>query len=369
MTLQKFQSHFFKSTDYTHFNNSGQCLIPDVNRDKAIEWLDRLSTEAAFCSLEGWLQTEVTRKKLAAFLGAAPEETSFFQTTASALSQVAFGISLKVDDEILLWDQEYPSNFYPWRQAAEKNSARLVQVESDNWNTPVENILNRVNAKTRVIAVSWVQFQTGAVTNLKLLSEKLRGSGIWLVADVIQGVGVRPFNFHDSGFDVVCGGSHKWLCSGFGAAYMAIKKERMAELAPMAVGAMTYGTPDTPKSMSNLPKADASRYEPGTKSMVEIIAMGATLDLFSEIGMSEIYNEACRISELLQSGLRDLKYNTLGSGPILNFSPKNPNDLEVIMKKLKAGKVSYARRGPGLRLSAHAYNTEGDVQRVLSLLK
>lgn len=371
MTLPQFQAHFSNSasTGYTHFNNSGQSLIPDVNRDMALHWIERFYREGAFCSIEGWQQTETTRKKLADFIGATSEEVSFFQTTASALSQVASGIPLKPNDEILVWDQEYPSNFYPWRKAAEASSARLVQIESDNWSTPAEKILNRVTDKTRVIAVSWVQFQTGSVTDLRLLSQTLKGSGIWLVADVIQGVGVRPFNFQQSGFDAICGGSHKWLCSSFGAAYMAVKKERLAQLAPLEVGAMTYGTPDTPKSMTSQPKSDASRYEPGTKSMVEIIALGATLDLFAKTGIENIFNEATRISEFLQSGLRDLKYKTIGNGPILNFSPANEKDIDAIAKKLKAGKVSFARRGPGIRLSAHAYNTEADALKVLSLLK
>jgi selenocysteine lyase/cysteine desulfurase len=244
-----------------------------------------------------------------------------------------------------------------------------VQVPSVNWNTPVQTILDHVTPKTRAIAVSWVQFQTGSVTDLKKLSQELNGRGIWLVADVIQGVGVRPFNFRESGFDAVCGGSHKWLCSAFGAAYMAVKHERLQELSPLEVGAMTYGTPDTPKSMSSAPRADASRFEPGTKSMAEIIALGSTLDLFGETGIDNIFNEASRIAGLLQSGLSGMGYSTISNGPILNFAPQHESDLDGIMKKLKAGQVSFARRGPGIRLSAHAYNTEDDVKKVLSLLK
>ena len=58
-----------------------------------------------------------------------------------------------------------------------------------------------------------------------------------------------------------------------------------------------------------------------------------------------------------------------GNGPILNFAPASEKEVDAIAKKLKAGKVSFARRGPGIRLSAHAYNTEADALKVLSLLK
>ena len=103
--------------------------------------------------------------------------------------------------------------------------------------------------------------------------------------------------------------------------------------------------------------------------MVEIIAMGATLDLFSDVGIDSIFAEACRLGDRLQRGLKDLKYNTISSGPIVNFAPFDANALEGIMKKLKNGKVSFAKRGPGIRLSAHAYNSDRDIDRVLSLLK
>lgn len=368
MTIDQFKSHFYSGNDLIHLNNSGQALIPDVNRDLAIHWLEKFYKEGAFCAIEAWTQTEATRKKLAQFIGAGPDEVSFFQTTASALSQVAMQITLKPGDEVLIWDQEYPSNYYPWRKATEKSGAKLVQIESENWQTPTQKILDRVSRNTKVIAVSWVQYQTGAVTNLQELSQVLKNTDIWLVADVIQGVGARPLNFHESGFDVICGGSHKWLCSSYGAAFMAIKKNRIKDLEPHEVGAMTYGNPDTEKKITNLPKVDASRYEPGSKAMVEVIAMQASLDLFMNCGIDNIYNEASRLAGVLSKGLTEQKYSVICNGPIVNFAPTDILKLELIMKKLDKAKVSYAKRGPGIRLSVHAYNRDSEIERVLNLL-
>lgn len=369
MNITEFKSHFYGEEEFIHFNNSGQGLIPDVNRDLAIHWLQRFYREGSHSSLEAREQIEVTRQKLAVFIGASEDETSFFQTAASALSQVAFGIGLKNGDEILTWDQEYPSNFYPWRVAAEKSGARLIQIESEGWQTPLQKIINRVTGKTKVVAISWVQYQTGSVTDLKTLSQTLRHSGIWLVADVIQGVGVRPFNFHDCGFDAVCCGSHKWLCSSYGAAFMAIKRARIPELAPLAVGAMTYGTPDTEKSFAILPREDARRYEPGSKAMVPLIAMGTTLDLFASVGIGAIFGEACRLGDRLRSGLSTLGFKVVSpEGPIVAFGSSSQTTIEKVAQALKEGKVSFAQRGPGIRLSVHAYNRDAEVDRVLEIL-
>lgn len=369
MQIEEFKSHFNSDSKYVHFNNAGQALIPDVNRDLSKKWLERFYSEGSFCALEGWNQTEIVRQKLANFLGAECEEVSFFTTTASALSQAAMGIDLHADDEILIWDQEYPSNFYPWRKVAEKNGARLVQVESENWKTPAQRILDHVTSKTRVIAISWVQYQTGSVTDLKMISEALKGREIWLVADIIQGAGVRPFNFKESGFDIVCGGSHKWLCSSYGAGYMIVKKNRLLDLEPLEVGAMTYGMPETEKSFAIQPKLDSRRFEPGSKAMIEIIALGATLDLFVHFSAKNIFAEASRIGYRLHQELESIGYQVISEGPIINFFDNNKNRFDKIIKLLEQNQIAYAKRGPGIRLSVHAYNKDSEVDKVIQLLQ
>lgn len=344
--------------------------VPKCYVDKTREWFERFYSEASFCAPEGWEMVETTRRNLANFLGANTEEVAFFQTTASALSQAALSIPLKAGDEILTWDQEYPSNFYPWRIAAEKSGAKLVQVASAGHMTPYQSLLERVTPKTKVIAVSWVQYLTGAVTELKLLAEALKGRDIWLVADLIQGVGIKPFNFHDCGFDIVCSGSHKWMCSGFGAAFMAIKRERMETLAPLEYGAHTYGTPETPKSFSTQTIKGAKRFEPGSKSMVEIIAMSETLGLFTAVGMENIYKESCRLTDKLRTGLRDLSLEVFDPqvGSIINFSTGNDQRNAVIASALKTAKISYALRGPGIRLSLHGFNRDSEVDKALNII-
>ncbi len=369
MNIAEFKSHFYTGLEFITLNNSGQALIPDTNRDLAKHWLDRAAIEGPSCAMEAWGESEITRRRLAQFLGADPEELAFFTTVSAALSQVAWGLPLQKDDEILTWDQEYPSNFYPWRQAAAKAQAHLIQIESENHSTPVERILERVSKRTKAIAISWVQYQTGSVTDLQALSRELRDQDIWLIADVIQGAGVRPLNFRESGFDVLCGGSHKFMCSGYGASFMTIKKDRALSFEPLNMGAMTFGDPDTPKSFSIKPKTDASRFESGTKAILEIIAMQASLELFTKTGIEVIFAEASRLAQILSQGLRDLGFEVISNGgPILNFYSRNPADLERAAMKLTQNKVSFARRTPGLRLSTHAYNTDEQIHRVLDIL-
>lgn len=376
MHISEFKKQFNQGSPYTHLNSSGMGPIPEINRTTARHWLDRFYEEGAFCSGEMWVGTERAREITASFMGAQTHQLAFFQTTASALSQAALGIPLEVGDEILTWAQEYPSNFYPWRAAAERSGARVIQVESADFSTSTDQLLSYVTDKTKVVAISWVQFMTGSVTDLKKISSALKNRDIWLVADVIQGVGVYPFHFAESGFDIVCCGSHKWLCSSYGAAFMIVSDAKLGRLKPLEFGAMTYGDPDTIKSFNIEPKKTAQKFEPGSKSMIEVIALGETLKLFQAVGVENIKKEACRLADDLRTGLTSLGYfiQSPHEGVILNFRPQaeqKPDSktiLNKIAESLKAAKISYAVRGPGIRLSVHGFNTDQDIAKALDVI-
>lgn len=370
MNLHSFKEQFNQKSPYIHFNNSGQAPIPLVYKNKMHEWLDKFYSEAAWAAVDGWNQVENSRATLAQFIGAETSEVSFFQTTASALSQAAFSIPLKAGDEILTWDQEYPSNFYPWKVAAERVGAQVIQLTSNTSETPVETILNAITANTKIIAISWIQFGCGAETDMLKLSRALNGQSIWLVADVIQGLGVHPFNFKTSGFDIICGGSHKWLCSGYGVGFMVTKKEKLESLNPIEYGAMTFGTPDTPKSFSIKPKTSAVKFEPGSKSMLEIIAMTETLKLLDALGMQEISDEAQRLTHKLRTGVNELGYKIQSphSGCILNFTAAHDEKIKNVIQVLNQNKVSHAVRAGGIRLSLHAFNYDAEVEKVINLI-
>jgi selenocysteine lyase/cysteine desulfurase len=265
-----------------------------------------------------------------------------------------------------MWDQEYGSNLHPWREAAKKAGAKLVLVQSGpGLATPAERLLAAVTPRTRALAFSWVQFQTGSVTDLKAVADFARGRGIWTVVDAIQGVGARPLDLKALGLDAVCGGSHKWLVSPVGVGYLAVRPERLEELAPLAFGASTFGTCDDPVSLVCAPKAGAGRLEPGSRQVLEITALGASVELLLAAGLDEIERESRRLARRLREGLRakGRAIHSPDEGAIVSFSAD-----DAAARELKKTGVAYAVRGPGLRLSPHAFNTEEDVDRALACL-
>lgn len=374
-----FRDYFQTDPGLTHLNNAGLSPI-NTEAERVVKyWVERYRREGMFCNdayLEG---VDQARRQLAAFLDATPGSIAFFQSTANAVSQVAFQIDLKVGDEILMWDQEYGSHLYPWQEACQRSGADLVLVESEaELATPTEKLLACISDKTRVIAVSWVQFQTGALSDLEAIVEAAKARNIWTVIDGFQGIGVLPLSFRQLGIDVLVGGSHKWMTSPVGVGYLCIKEERVKELRPHNVGAYTFGTCEDPTDLSCTPKRDALRFEAGSKQVLEIIALGASAALIQRCTVAAIHKTALALAQELADGLAGLGYHiTLSNGPqqktpIIGVSSTAKSPLpstEAMIQRLVSKRISCARRGPGLRLSTHAHNSREDVAQALTWLK
>jgi cysteine desulfurase/selenocysteine lyase len=376
--IARFRASFVRNPKLIHLNNAGQAPMSIPARDELIAWADRFAKEGAHVFPPLFQKFSEARIELGLLLGAEPNQVVFSQSAATAISQIALGLDLKAGDEIIVWDQEYPSNFYPWNMACERSGAKLVIARSGaDLSTPLETIVKLVTPRTRVIATSWVQYRTGALMDLAALSAFARPKNIFTSADIIQGAGVLPFNFKELGLDAACGASHKWMCSSHSPGYFLLREEHFENIRPLTVGAMTYGTPDDLARIDAPMKPGPARFEPGGLPFVNAIALGASAKLIRECGIALIAQEAEWLARGLMHGLRERGYavsNPHGPhfrGAIVNFSPGADARLKTIPEieaKLASGGVSIGKRAPGIRLSVHAHNTPDDIERVLALL-
>ena len=376
-SLADFRAQFSTARMFVPLNNAGTALLTRNAREILKDWANRFYDEGVYAVPPAYQAVEGVRQNLARFLGSSV--LSFFPNTASAISQVALGLSLKPDDEILIWDQEYPSSHYPWQEAAARSGAKLILAPSGpSLETPVETLTRLCTDRTKVIAFSWVQFRSGAVTDLEAITKFARSRGIFTCADVIQGVGVRPFHFERSGLDAACGGSHKWLCSVPSAAYLCLREENLEKLRPVVVGAHTFGTSEDKPNANARPKAAPSRFEPGSQGLLDILSLGASIEVFQNTGIDVIAQEAERLAKRLVDGLESIGYRINSphgeafQGAIVNFSPTKDSrygSLEQLSARLRAERISFAERPPGIRLSCHAFNTDFDIKRVLLSLE
>lgn len=342
----------------------------------AIERAARSLTRGAFAIDELFADYGRARATYARLCGAQPHDVAMFHTCAAALSQVALGLTLAPGDELVLWDQEYPSNLYPWYEAARRSGA-IVRVASSepDFSLNQERLHTLITPRTRAVAVSWVQYQTGAVTDLLALSVACRAVGAWLVVDAIQALGIFPMDLAALGVDAVAGGTHKWLSGPLGHGFLALAPGRAVQLRPLLHGAMTYGGPDSSVDPERPALPDARRFEPGSPLLLGALGGAAAVELLVSLSLPQVHAAALQLADLLIDGLRERGARLLlpqASGlrsPIVTFVPRGAaTQVEKIARGLQAHRVACARRAGGIRLAPHAFNTEEDIARFFRAL-
>lgn len=372
MSLELFRSSFEPIAPLVALNAAGisRCCRPAIS---AITTTAARMARGVVAIPELLEVHEAARASLGRLVGVPAEQVSMFHTCAAALSQVALGFPLRPDDEIVTWDQEYPSNAYPWHAAARRAGARLIVVPSTpGLEVETQRLIDAIGPRTRVVALSWVQYQTGAITDLPAVAAACRRVGAWLVVDAAQALGVLPFDLESLGVDVVCGASHKWLTGPVGHGFAAFAEGRLEQLEPLVHGAITYGTPDERTDPARAPRRDPRRFEPGTPLALGAAGTGAAVDLLLRCGVEVIGAEALRLADRLSAGLDGLGLAVLGRrdgplrSPIVTFQPRG--ELATTRASLDAAQISYSLRAGGVRLSPHAYNTDEDIDEVLQAL-
>jgi selenocysteine lyase/cysteine desulfurase len=297
---------------------------------------------------------------------------AFAPNLSTAVSLVAWGLPFHQRDLVLTIDQEFPSNVYPWRAVATAKNLRLETFTSrPDLSIDWDHFLTRIRPGIRAVVLSWVQYKAGTTAPLHEISAACRRVGAWLIVDAIQGLGVMPFDLVASGADVICGGTHKWLCGFTGQAFMAFRDDLFLEMTPVIAGARTYGGPEVKVTADKEPVATASRFEAGSATHLASIPVAASVEVLIRHGIPEIGRVSGELADRLRRGIHGKGYTILGDQPGTPTSPLvcfRDGLLRDLSEKLTEHRVSHVLREHGLRLSPHAFNTTAEVDQVLALI-
>lgn len=368
-----FKNEFDLQSGFIHLNNAGVTPLT-----KACAAAMHLALDDAMrFGFHGYekLMPKISEARgiVANFINVKPSQVAFVHNCSTAISLMAFGLPLYSGDKVLITDQEYPSNRYPWFSRAQKDNLEIVEFKSEesgkiNW----EKFIDCIDNKTKVVVLSWVQYATGVRAPLKKISERARKFGAWVVVDVIQGLGVIPFDFVESGVDAICCGSHKWLCGPLGHGFLALTEELCTQVYPIIQGAFTFADSELPFDKNRLPHASALRFESGAPNFLSTIGLAESIKVFQKIGLDNIYKKSMELRRTILNRVTQSGYTIKGEvsdesgSPIVSFIPKT--NVTSYVEKLKASRISFALRSGGIRLSPHAFNSIEELNLALDLL-
>lgn len=317
------------------------------------------------------------RQLAARLLGAQPDEIAFVGPTSNALSAVAAGLSFRKGDNILVYQDDYPSNVYPWMALASKGvEVRLLNVRELGRIRAID-IEGQVDEQTRLVALASCHFIAGWRPDLARIGKYLRERGILFCVDGIQTLGAFPTTVEH--VDFLAADAHKWLLGPCAAGLLYVRKELQDKLRPPAYGWHNVRCPNYVAQDQLVHPPDSRRFEAGTANLVGLAGLQAALELLLEAGLDAIAAELLRKRNWLVLALQSRGYNVLqGNAPsahasgIVTFS-KAGADMPALHQRLLDGGVHASLRADRagrryLRFSPHFYNTDDELRRALELL-
>lgn len=335
-------------------------LVDDVYQFGAAHW-DR------------WMEAySAARNSAARLLNAYPREIAFTKNTSDGISTFANGLDWHDGDEVVSIDAEFPGNYYPW-QLLEQKGVKLRLVREIEGRISLDAVEQLIGPRTRVVAVSFVQYLSGYRLDLEKLGELCHNRSVLLFVDAIQGLGAFPLDVKRARISGLSADGHKWMLGPEGLGLFFLRADLLERVRPTTLGWLNFRGWMNFEARDCAWRDDARRFECGTPNTVGIYGLGAAIDFLLEVGIEPIAEHILDLTDHLRLGLQAAGHLVFGplsrdecSG-IVSFVPRQSASEDVV-RLLRSLRIEVAARGGKVRVSPHFYNTHEEIDRLLELL-
>ncbi len=351
-------------------NAANLCPSPRSVAERVAELTRDLDGDVSFQNREKFSATlEESRRKVAGQLGVLAEEIALVRNTSEANNTVNNGISLKAGDEVVLWDQNHPTNNVAWQVRAARFGFTVKRVATPPAPREAGELLlafeSALTTRTRVLAITHVSNSTGVRLPARELCEAARRRGIWAHVDGAQTWGCLAVNLREMGCDTYSASAHKWFMGPKEAGILYVRQERIPELWPNIV-APGWG------QKAETEAKGARKFETlGQRDDACLASVATAVDFHRMIGYDRVEQRVLELASALKDGLKKVKGAKLGT-------PLEPNlsggvcvarfegaDMQKVYREIYVRHGIGGAASGGLRLCPHVYNTMEDIERAV----
>ncbi|MEW6320586.1 MAG: aminotransferase class V-fold PLP-dependent enzyme [Acidobacteriota bacterium] len=318
-------------------------------------------------------EKENTRKALAAFLGVTPEEIVITRNTSEANNLVSNGVDLKAGDEVVIHEDNHPSNHLAWREKAKRFGFTVVTVPQQNPHPGldyyVDAFTKAMTSRTKLVAVTHMTSTVGDLMPVREICRIARERNILSLVDGAQSLGLFDINLADVQPDFFTGSAHKWPCGARECGVLYINARAQDRIWPSIYSAYP-GAVGVSRTFEGF----------GQRDEATMIAFRAALEYQATVGRTAIEQRARTLATQLIEGLRGLPDVKIWTSPVpdrraavVSFLPGSLNVPKLYAALYERDKIALASRGGGdrggLRASPHFYNSPEEVDRLVAALK
>jgi selenocysteine lyase/cysteine desulfurase len=309
---------------------------------------------------------ERARDSFAKLIGGHRDGVALVPTVSMAAGQVAERLDPARGSTIVVPDNEFRSNLYPWLVQERRGfSRRLVALSPGG--DPADDLIAAIDDDTNLVAFSSVHSASGQRIDVARVATAARDRGARVFVDATQACGVwdHPLEL----IDYMGVGAYKWLMGPRGASFLYVRPELVDEMTPAFAG---WRTPEARYSEFYGPPLDmaprASRFDAGL-AYLAWVGLAESLDFLAQFDRAQIRERDTELAERFCARLPEL-----GLAPLFGSEQRSQivslavPDPDAVRERLSSRGVVAAVRGPYLRVSFHLYNDSSDVDAVIDAL-
>jgi selenocysteine lyase/cysteine desulfurase len=320
-------------------------------------------------------EAEEARALFARLVGGDADGVALVPSVSYGMAVATANVPVGRGEKVLILEDQFPSNVYPWRELVRGKEADLTLVPRLDDHDWTRAVLERIDEHTAVVAVPNCHWTDGSLLDLAEIGGRARAVGAALVVDGIQSLGAYPFEVGQVRPDFLVASSYKWMLGPYGIGFMYVGEE-YREGVPVEHNWINRRGSEAFSRLVDYQDAfqpGARRYDVGERSNFVLLPMTvAALRRILGWGVANVSETIGRLTDLVE-----MEACRLGVGTVpkerrvrhmigLKLGPDAPEDLAT---RLAAEGVFVSVRGGSVRVSPHLYNTEEDVERLFAALE
>jgi len=317
-------------------------------------------------------EKEHLRKTLAAFLRVTPEEIVITRNTSEANNMVSSGVDLKAGDEVIVFQDNHPSNLTAWNEKAKRFGFTVVTIPQKNPHPGMGYYLDAykkaITPRTKLLSFTHLSSSVGDLFPAKELCALAREHNVLSLVDGAQSFGLLDVNLTDISPDFYTGSAHKWPCGARECGVLYINTRAHKQIWPSIYSAYP-GAVGISRTFESF----------GQRDEATMIAFRNALEFQTKVGRDAIEKRSRALTQQLIAGLLklpDVKVwtspNPTLNGAVVSFMPGSLNPPRLGQALYEKDKIGTAGRGMGdrggLRASPHFYNTPEEIDRLVSAM-
>jgi selenocysteine lyase/cysteine desulfurase len=356
----------------TYLNSCSQGALSHRVRAAYEEYLAGWDANGA--EWEFWVERgETARTGFARLLHGQPDEVAVTTSVSQGVSGIVSALPLAESGRtrIVISEYEFPT-IGQIAHAQELRGAEVVHVRPDaDGSIPVERFADAIDERTALVCCTTISYRTGHRHDVAAIAEAAHASGALMLADSYQAAGAIELDVQTLGADFVTGGTVKYLLASAGLGFLWVRGSLLARLIPTQTGWFADEDIFRMDISDYSPHATARRFDAGTPPVPNIYAGVAGLLLVEETGVPAIEAHVRGLNTRLIDGLHELGAKVVTPtdpalrGPLVCV---RSTDASALVAALAEERIVCSLRDENLRVAAHLYNTDEDMDVLLEAL-